>query len=119
MADTPNRTLGEIATLVRSKNAGPFWMTLDVFFAEDSDYQLVAAAGVLTEQRIATLYHIHADDVTIYRIPQMRVIKTSFPRPVVQGSFDDRDMHGGQQHIPLSNLTIPATAVGPQAAVRR
>jgi hypothetical protein len=27
----PSRTLGEIALIVRSKNAGPFWLTLDVF----------------------------------------------------------------------------------------
>ena len=119
MTDTPDRTLGEIAILVRSKNAGPFWLTLDVFFANDADYQHAAGAGVFTEHRIATLYHVNPDDVTIYRIPHMRVIKSSFPRPVVQGSFDDRDIHGGQQHIPLSNLTIPATAAGPQAAARR
>jgi Domain of unknown function (DUF4387) len=27
--------LGQMATLVRSKNAGPFWMTIDAFFDDD------------------------------------------------------------------------------------
>ena len=98
--------LGEVAQLVRSKNAGPFWMTIDVFFATDADYQRAAAPGVLTEDVIAGLYRVPAADVALYRLPNIRVIKASFPRPVVQGSFADRDMHSGQQHIPLAELLI-------------
>jgi len=104
MTDHP-RTLGELAQLVRSKNAGPFWLTLDVFFATDADYDL--AAAVLTTQAVAAAYHVPSDDVTLHRLPAIRVIKASFPRPVVQGSFADRDMHSGQQHLPLANLPIP------------
>ena len=43
----------------------------------------------------------------VFRIPQLRVIKVSFPRPVVQGSLHDRDMHSGQRHVPLANTTVP------------
>ena len=99
--------LGEVAQLVRSKNAGPFWMTIDVFFATDEDYQRAAAPGVLTEDVIAGLYRVAAADVALYRLPNIRVIKASFPRRVVQGSFADRDMHSGQQHIPLAKFLIP------------
>jgi Domain of unknown function (DUF4387) len=99
------RTLGDLAELVRSKNAGPFWMTLDVFFATDADYERAAASGVLTEDTIARLYQVDPATVALYRLPDIRVIKASFPRPVVQGSFADRDMHSGQQHIPLAGLS--------------
>jgi hypothetical protein len=99
--------LGEVARLVRSKNAGPFWMTIDVFFATDADYERAAAPGVLTEDVIAGLYRVAAADVALYRLPNIRVIKASFPRSVVQGSFADRDMHAGQQHIPLAKFPIP------------
>ena len=34
-----SRTLGEVATIVRSKNAGPFWVTIDVFVGSDADYR--------------------------------------------------------------------------------
>ena len=47
------RTLGDVAELVRSKNAGPFWMTLDMFFATDSDYEVVAAPGTIEPRHIA------------------------------------------------------------------
>jgi hypothetical protein len=100
------RTLGDLAKLVRSKNAGPFWMTLDVFFATDADYAQVAATGVLAEDTIARLYQVDPATVALYRLPHIRVIEASFPRPVVQGSFADRDMHSGQQHIPLADLPI-------------
>jgi hypothetical protein len=99
------RTLGDLAELVRSKNAGPFWMTLDVFFATDADYEQAATSGVLTEDAIARLYLVDPATVALYRLPDIRVIKASFPRPVVQGSFADRDMHSGQQHIPLAGLS--------------
>jgi hypothetical protein len=99
--------LGALAQLVRSKNAGPFWLTLDVFFATDADYRRAAAPGALTEQAIADAYQVPSSDVTVHRLPTIRVIKASLPRPVVQGSFADRDMHSGQQHIPLADLLIP------------
>ncbi|MCU1679814.1 MAG: hypothetical protein JWQ81_553 [Amycolatopsis sp.] len=104
MAET---TLGELATLVRSKNAGPFWLTLDVFFATDADY--ARAASVVTEDAIGRLYRTDPAVVRLYLLPDIRVLKASFPRPVVQGSFADRDMHSGQQHIPLADLPISNT----------
>jgi hypothetical protein len=100
----PDPTLGDLAQLVRSKNAGPYWMTIDVFFANDTDYE--QAAGVLTGEAVAGAYHMDPACVRLYRMPSIRVIKASFPRPVVQGSLGDRDMHSGQQYIPLAVLPI-------------
>ena len=100
------RSIGEIAELVRSKNAGPFWQTLDVFLPDDDSYRLVAESEALDEHVIARLYRVAAEDVTIYRLPTIRVVKISFPRPTTQGGVEDRDMHAGQQHVPLAQLTI-------------
>jgi len=100
------RTLGDVADLVRSKNAGPFWMTLDIFFATDADYEGVAAPGILERRNVAELYRVPPDDVRIFHLPSLRAIKVSFPRPVTQGSFADRDIHAGQQYIPLSELPV-------------
>ena len=101
-----SETLGDVADLIRSKNAGPFWMTLDLFFATDADYQRVAAPGILERLDIADLYRVPPDDVRIFHLPDLRAIKISFPRPVTQGSFTDRDIHAGQQHIPLAEFAI-------------
>jgi hypothetical protein len=100
------RTLGDVAELVRSKNAGPFWVTFDIFFATDADYEGVAAPGILERGNIADLYRVPPEDVRIFRLPRVRAIKISFPRPVTQGSFTDRDIHAGQQYIPLSQLPV-------------
>ena len=37
--DDRSRTIGDVAELVRSKNAGPFWQTLDVFLPDDDAYR--------------------------------------------------------------------------------
>jgi hypothetical protein len=53
------------------------------------------------------MYGVDPATVNIYRIPSLRAVKISFPRPVPQGSFHDRDMHSGQQYIPLAGLSLP------------
>ena len=100
------KTVGDLAELVRSKNAGPFWQTLDIFFSDDETYRAVAENAALDADAIGRLYRVDAKDVRIYRLPEIRVVKISFPRPVTQGSRHDRDMHAGQQHIPLSQLSM-------------
>ena len=42
----------------------------------------------------------------IFRLPSIRVVKISFPRPTTQGGVEDRDMHAGQQHVPLAELVL-------------
>lgn len=100
------RTIGEVAELVRSKNAGPFWQTLDVFLPDDETYRLVAESPSIDEDVIARLYRVAPDEVRIFRLPAIRVVKMSFPRPTSQGGVDDRDMHAGQQHVPLAELEL-------------
>jgi len=39
-------------------------------------------------------------------------VKISFPRPVTADSFEDRDLHAGQQHVPLAGLRLPAGTPG-------
>jgi hypothetical protein len=108
MSTAQVRTVGDLATLVRSKNAGPFWLTLDVFCATDDAYNAVAAPGVITPQTIAEIYAADPESVRVFLLPQLRVVKVSFPRPTIQGAIGDRDMHAGQQHVPLSRLAVPA-----------
>jgi hypothetical protein len=105
MDDAPAR-LRDLVRYVRSKNAGPFWVTIDVFCGDESIYSRVAHSRVTDPTTIAELYGAARDDIQIFAIPDLHVIKISFPRTVVQGSLDDRDLHAGQQYIPLSYLEI-------------
>ena len=100
-------TLGELADQVRSKNAGPFWITLDVFFRSEPDYTFVTTSGVLSPQAIGRLYQVDPATVKYFQLPGILAVKISFPRPVTAGSFHDRDLHAGQQYVPLAGLPLP------------
>jgi hypothetical protein len=102
-----DRRLGDIAAVVRSKNAGPFWITLDVFFRNDADFAHVRDADVLTQERIGELYGVDPALVRRFELREIKAMKFSMPRAVVAGSFEDRDLHAGQQHVPLASLLIP------------
>jgi hypothetical protein len=100
-------TLDDVAKQVRSKNAGPFWVTLDVFLATDDDYRHVLSSGVISKDAVGDLYHVDPAGVRIFELPNIRVIKVSFPRNVVAGDFEDRDLHAGQQYVVLAGLATP------------
>lgn len=100
-------TLGDLAVQVRSKNAGPFWITMDVFFRSEPDYTFVTASGVLSPQAIGRLYQVDPATVKYFELPGILAVKVSFPRPVTAGSFGDRDLHAGQQYVPLAGLPVP------------
>jgi hypothetical protein len=101
------QTVGALAAQVRSKNAGPFWITLDVFFKNEPDYQLATSSAALSTQVIARRYQVDPATVKYFELPAILAVKISFPRPVTAGSFEDRDLHAGQQHVPLAGLHLP------------
>lgn len=100
-------TLQDLAIEVRSKNAGPFWVTMELFMRDAAGYAVVADETFINEDVIAKLYDVPADGVRIFRLPSLNVVKISFPRPIPQGSLRDRDIHAGQHHVPLAVLTPP------------
>lgn len=102
-------TLQDLAIEVRSKNAGPFWVTMELFMRDEAAYAVAADPGFLNEGVIGRLYGVPADGVQVFRIPSLNVVKISFPRPVPQGSLHDRDIHAGQHHVPLAVLPLPTT----------
>jgi hypothetical protein len=105
MSDTlAPSTLGDLAREVRSKNAGPFWVTMELFMRDEAGYAIAADESFLDETVIAGLYGVPAEDVQFFRIPSLNVVKISFPRPISQGSLLDRDIHAGQHHVPLAAL---------------
>lgn len=108
MSDSPRpATVADLALEVRSKNAGPFWVTMEVFLRDSAGYAVVADPGFLNAETVARLYAVAAGTVQIFRIPALNVVKISFPRPVVQGGLYDRDIHAGQHHVPLALLPLP------------
>ena len=76
---------------------------------EDDAYRAVAEAPALDPETIGRLYRVDPESVRIFRLPSIRVVKVSFPRRATQGGVADRDMHAGQQHVPLARLRLDGT----------
>jgi hypothetical protein len=99
--------LADLANLIRSKNAGPFVLTLDIMFEDKARYRRVRDCGVITTDLIATLYRLPATQVRLFFCDAALAIKVSIPRPVAQGGVGDSDGHGGQQYAPLLAIEVP------------
>jgi hypothetical protein len=100
-------TLGELARLIRSKNAGPFELTFDIMFAEEEKFKRVRDSNVLSRELIARIYRIPPEDVKFFVVPEALAFKASIPRPLFQGDLLDTDNHGGQQYAPLLDIEVP------------
>ncbi len=98
--------LGELARLIRSKNAGPFELTFDIMFDDKESFQRVRDSNVLSRQLIADIYHLPLEDVRFFVVPEALAFKASIPRPRFQGDVLDSDVHGGQQYAPLIDIEI-------------
>ena len=99
--------LADIATLIRSKNAGPFMLTFDIMFADLASYRRVKDSGALNPVAFAKLYRCPVDKVRYFECENALAFKFSIPRPIFQGDLGDGDLHGGQQFMPLLDIEIP------------
>lgn len=101
-------TLAELAMVLRSKNSGPFELTLDILFADPDVYRRVCDAGVITRERIAALYNVPPGDILVLEHFDAALgIKITMLRACASGAACDRDVYGAQQHAPLLGLIIP------------
>lgn len=98
--------LSEIARYVRSKAAGPFWLTVDVFFADDHDFITYKDSAGLSADSVGATLGLAPGLVKRMEAPDIWVLKFSYPRAHAQGGTLERDMHGGQQYAPLLDLEI-------------
>jgi Domain of unknown function (DUF4387) len=106
------QTLGQCAKLIRSKNAGPFWLTIDVMFDDAATYKAVRDQRVITAELMGRLYGQPAERISVFAHDAALAIKVSLPRPQSSGSPLDTDVFGGQQYAPLLDLNVDIDAVG-------
>jgi hypothetical protein len=106
----PSRRLADVARIVRSKNAGPGLLTIDLFFNSEADFKAAAAAEGLKAEAVATRYGLSANQVRRIPYPLANAIKITMDRPVTAGSPGDGDVYGAQQHALLLDVEITDTA---------
>ena len=107
---SPQKCLRDYASIIRSKNAGPYRLTFDILFRDEAGFRAVCRSNAVTKESIARLYGVPLDQVSsLFVIPTGRAIKVTLRRPIGQGEFGDSDIYGC--HAPLLDLRIPAEKV--------
>lgn len=95
--------LSDVAVKIRSKNAGPFWLTIDIFC--DGPAAFSHACDIADDTRVAAALGTTPDQLKRFEIADLNVLKFSLPRPQIQGTRFDRDMHGASFANLLTNLS--------------
>ena len=98
------KTLSKITKNIRSKNAGPFWVTVDLFFKDKNSF--FYACENISDEKVSNILKIKKIQLKRFEIENLKVIKFSFPRKYIQGSRLDRDMHGASFAILFEQLVI-------------
>jgi hypothetical protein len=104
--------LDDLAMVLRSKNAGAFYTTIDVFFDDPEKYHVAAHPAFLTVERVATAYGIPVEWVHgVFRLESALGIKVTIRKPLAAHDVANTDVMGAQQHLPLAWLEVPEEAV--------
>ena len=94
--------LSDVAFKIRSKNAGPFWLTIDIFC--ESPERFRQACALAKTAKVARALGAEESELKRYEIADLNVLKFSIPRPQIQGTRFDRDMHGASFATLLADL---------------
>ena len=99
-------SLGEVASVIRSKLSGPFRVTFDVIFRDKATYESAVSENIFTKRNLAKLYGVPLSRISsLYEVPMGNAIKFTMTR-VLDPMFSTSDSHGAQQHAPLIGLRV-------------
>ena len=105
------RNILEAAEVVRSKNSGPYELTLDILFKDRRHFELFRERGIICAELICRLYNVSAGDILgIVYFPPACAVKITMRRPVACGAAGESDIYGAQQHAPLLDIEFDEEA---------
>ena len=100
--------LYDLASTIRSKNAGVNQVTFDIIFPDAARYRRVLASKAITRESIAKLFRIPETRISDFvTFDPANAIKFTLYRLRPSGSPGDWDMLGCQQYGPLLEIEIP------------
>ena len=94
--------LKEAVSVLRSKNAGVWHITIDIVFKDEEVYK--RAKLKLNEDFFKRLYN--RDDLRYFECDGINTLKVSFLRDSAAGSLTDTDCLGANFYIPLLDVEI-------------
>ncbi len=107
MTHTDNKvTVKDVCRHVRSKNAGPYWVTFDLFFNSEENFNKYAGSEALGAATLARLFGADPALVKRFTVPSLHIVKLSYARTSPQGGMVERDMHCGQQYVRLLDVAL-------------
>lgn len=98
--------LQDLATVIRSKNAGPCLVTFDLMFGSAEDFALARSRLDHLRREVAVRYRRSENEVSVIAYEPERAVKITVPLDVVSGDVGDRDVYGAQQHASLLDITL-------------
>lgn len=97
--------LVDITNIIRSKNSGPYELTMDIIFKSIEDFENVCNKNIINEELICELYKINKEDIiNIIEFKPANAIKITIKRPIASGDLGESDVYGAQQHAPLLSV---------------
>ncbi|KGN74852.1 acyl-CoA synthetase [Porphyromonas macacae] len=97
----------DLASVIRSKNSGPYELTFDVIFKDFETFNKVKAARAINEKNFCALYGIpESDIINLVYFDPAKAVKITIVRPIPSGSLGETDVYGAQQHGPLMGMVI-------------
>lgn len=97
--------LVDITNIIRSKNSGPYELTMDIMFKSIEDFENVCNKNIINEELISKLYKINKEDIiNIIEFKPANAIKITIKRPIASGDLGETDVYGAQQHAPLLSI---------------
>jgi hypothetical protein len=95
--------LYDCADIIRSKNAGPFAVTVDLFFGDDERYSLARSSQLLTPAGVAAAYSVEESAVKgVWWDDRIRAAKVSVVRWSSSSDPFCTDLFGAHLHTPLA-----------------
>ncbi|MEX2356657.1 MAG: DUF4387 domain-containing protein [Thermaerobacterales bacterium] len=95
----------QLASVIRSKNAGPFWVSVDIMCDTREQFERLRDSGQFDRHKIARLYNLSSRRISeiIFFEPGL-AITFNIRRRKPAGSPGDRDMYGAQYYVPILQL---------------
>ncbi|QIA26739.1 DUF4387 domain-containing protein [Thermaerobacter sp. PB12/4term] len=108
--------LRELASTIRSKNAGVDLITFDILFPSEEAYRRACRSPVLTPEALCRLLGIGPDSLYCFvHFDPARAIKFTVRRRRPAGSPGETDVFGTQQYGPLLDLEVEPAGAPPAA----
>ncbi len=99
--------LRDAASIVRSKNAGPFCLTVDVFFTDAESFAQARASSLLTPSGVAAAYGVPVGAVKgVFWDERVRGVKVSLLRWSSSSDPFCSDLFGAHLHTPLADAEL-------------